>query len=98
MTTIKSNFKKKVSSTNRNKFPYVYTGPALKQQQNHSTLHEGQKFFVRALAHCYNEIEGLLRQISKTPPAWQKALRIKKAKLQREAEYIINVKLKGVKL
>lgn len=72
-----------------------YTGPVLKQHMNNNALPKTQQFFVRALAHCYHEIEELLGLISRTPYEYQKALRIKKAKLQREAEYITNVKLKG---
>ena len=86
-------------STNRK--PYVrtpYTGPVLAQHKNHALLREGQKFFIRALAHCYHEIEELLKLISKTPYAHRKALLQKKARLQREADYIIKVKLEGVQL
>lgn len=81
---------------NRNNHQNTYIGPALAQHVNHNALPEGQKFFVRALAHCYHQIEELLALISKTPPAFQKALRLKKAKLQREAEFIVTQKLKGV--
>lgn len=77
---------------------HPYNGPKLKQHMNHNILNESQKFFVRALAHCYHEIEELLVLIAKTPYAHQKALRIKKAKLQREAEYILKNKLQGVDL
>ena len=72
-----------------------YTGVVLKQHMNNNALPKPQQFFVRALAHCYHEIEGILALISNTPYEHQKALRIKKAKLQREAEYITSVKLKG---
>lgn len=79
--------------------PRVYTGPALKQQANPmTTLTESQKFFVRALNHCHFEIQQVMHLIAKTPAKFQKSLRIKKAKLQREADYITNVKLEGVQL
>lgn len=77
---------------------HPYNGPKLKQHMNHNILNESQKFFVRALAHCYHEIEELLVLIAKTPYMHQKALRMKKAKLQREAEYILKNKLSGVEL
>lgn len=77
---------------------HAYNGPALKQHMNHNILSESQKFFIRALSHCYHEQEELLVLIAKTPTRFQKALRIKKAKLQREAEYILNNKLKGVQV
>lgn len=70
-----------------------------KQQVNPmNSLTYSQQFFVRALNHCYCQIEELIRLISKTPYAHRKALLIKKARLQREATYIINNKLKGVQL
>ena len=77
---------------------HAYNGPVLKQHMNHNILPESKKFFVRALAHCYHEIEEMLELIAKTPARFQKPLRIKKARLQREAEYILNNKLKGVNL
>ena len=85
------------NNRNTRKFsaPVPYTGPVLVQHKNNNALPKPQQFFVRALAHCYHEIEELLGLISRTPYEYQKALRIKKAKLQREAEYITNVKLKG---
>lgn len=75
-----------------------YNGPVLKQHMNHNILPESQKFFIRALSHCYHEIEELLVLLAKTPSRFQKPLRIKKAKLQREAEYILKNKLQGVSL
>lgn len=72
-----------------------YTGAVLKQHMNNNALPKPQQFFVRALAHCYSEIEDILSLISITPYDYQKPLRVKKAKLQREAEYITSVKLKG---
>lgn len=83
----------------RNKrFSQPYNGPVLKQHMNHNILPESQKFFVRALAHCYHEIEELLALIAKTPSRFQKPLRIKKARLQREAEFILKNKLADVSL
>lgn len=90
---------KRKNQHKRNRAPRKYTGPVLKQQVNPmNTLNASQQFFVRALAHCHAELEQIMYQISKTPARFQKALRIKKAKLQREAEYIIKVKLEGVTL
>ena len=81
------------TNTRTNAAPY--TGVVLKQHMNNNALPKPQQFFVRALAHCYSEIEDILSLISRTPYEYQKPLRVKKAKLQREAEYITSVKLKG---
>lgn len=77
---------------------HAYNGPVIKQHMNHNILPESKKFFIRALAHCYHEIEEMLELIAKTPARFQKPLRIKKARLQREAEYILKNKLEGVQL
>lgn len=45
-------------------------------------------FFDRALNHCYYQIEQVLQQISITPGKFRKALNKRKARLQREAEFI----------
>ena len=47
-------------------------------------------FFERALNHCYYQIELVLKQISVTPHRFRGALYKKKAKLQREASYIVS--------
>lgn len=71
----------------------------LQQQVNPmNTMNQSQQFFVRALAHCHYQIEQMLESISTTPHRYRKALLIKKAKLQREAKYINDVKLKGVQV
>jgi len=81
------------NKTRTNSAPY--TGAVLKQHMNNNALPKPQQFFVRALVHCYSELEDILGLISRTPYEYQKPLRVKKAKLQREAEYITSVKLKG---
>ena len=93
-TSVKNaNFNRKHKRMN-----HPYSGPKLKQHMNYNILSESQKFFVRALSHCYHQIEETLILISKTPKSYRKPLFIRKAQLQREAEYIINNKLKGVEL
>ena len=93
MNNPKRNNRNTRTNTRTNAAPY--TGVVLKQHINNNALPKPQQFFVRALAHCYSEIEDILSLISITPYDYQKPLRVKKAKLQREAEYITSVKLKG---
>ena len=94
MNNLNNNSKRNTrNNTRTNSAPY--TGAVLKQHINNNALPKPQQFFVRALAHCYSEIEDILSLISITPYDYQKPLRVKKAKLQREAEYITSVKLKG---
>lgn len=51
-------------------------------------------FFERALNHAYYQLEVVLKQISCTPHRFRGALYKRKAKLQRETNYI-DSKLKG---